>query len=72
MPGTLCLLAQAKRAEAALSDKIQDSKQWQQMKKLMQQKSQEVAALRKRLGKYEPQEIPAADTIGTKVADDEF
>ncbi len=40
---------------------IMNSKQFQQMKKMMQQKSAEVVDLRKRLHRYEPQSVPNAD-----------
>lgn len=65
--------AEIKQADAALAGKIQDSKQWVQMRKLMQVKSQDVVLLRKKLSKYEPQDVPEdGDTIGTAVHDDEF
>ena len=53
---------QAKAIQAALDGRLQDSKQWQQMKKMMQAKGQEVVALRQRLAKYEPQEVASAET----------
>ncbi|GLC50648.1 hypothetical protein PLESTB_000403000 [Pleodorina starrii] len=49
-------------AGEALNGKLQESKQFLQMKQMMQTKSQEAAALRKRLEKYEPQNVPSADT----------
>ncbi|GFR43112.1 hypothetical protein Agub_g4113 [Astrephomene gubernaculifera] len=49
-------------ASEAAAGKLADSKQFTQMKALMQAKSQEVAALRKRLEKYEPHNVPSADT----------
>lgn len=48
-------------AEEGLNGKLQDCKQFLQMKKLMKEKSNEVVTLRKRLGKYEPQSIPDAE-----------
>ncbi|KAG2492610.1 hypothetical protein HYH03_009026 [Edaphochlamys debaryana] len=48
-------------ANDALNGKLQDSKQFQQMKAMMQAKAQEVAQLRKRLERYEPQNVPSAD-----------
>ncbi|GLI62895.1 hypothetical protein VaNZ11_005715 [Volvox africanus] len=48
-------------AGEALNGKLQESKQFLQMKQMMQAKSQEVAMLRKRLEKYEPQNVPSAD-----------
>lgn len=57
----LGLHMQVKAAEQALAGKVQDSKQWQQMKQMMQQKSREVVELRRRLTKYEPEEISSAD-----------
>jgi predicted ATP-dependent serine protease len=57
--------AQAKAVQAALDGRLQDCKQWQQMKKMMQAKGQEVVALRQRLAKYEPQEVPSAETGAT-------
>jgi hypothetical protein len=38
-----------------LDGKLQDSKQWQQLRQLMQTKSLEVVSLRQQLAKYEPQ-----------------
>ena len=38
-----------------------ESKQFQQLKKMMQLKSEQVVDLRKRLSRYEPQSIPSAD-----------
>nr|BCL66246.1 hypothetical protein [Volvox reticuliferus] len=49
-------------AGEALNGKLQESKQFLQMKQMMQAKSQEAAVLRKRLEKYEPQNVPSADT----------
>ncbi|PNW81567.1 hypothetical protein CHLRE_06g252000v5 [Chlamydomonas reinhardtii] len=49
-------------ASEALSGKLQESKQFLAMKQMMQSKSQEAAALRKRLEQYEPQSVPSADT----------
>nr|BCL66121.1 hypothetical protein [Volvox africanus] len=48
-------------AGEALNGKLQESKQFLQMKQMMQAKSQEAATLRKRLEKYEPQSVPSAD-----------
>ncbi|KXZ48479.1 hypothetical protein GPECTOR_27g649 [Gonium pectorale] len=48
-------------AQEALGGKLQESKQFVQMKQMMQSKAQEVAALRKKLDKYEPQAVPSAD-----------
>ena len=39
----------------------QESKQFLQLKQMMQAKSQEVVALRKRLERYEPHNVPTAD-----------
>uniref|UniRef100_A0A7R9Z355 Leucine zipper transcription factor-like protein 1 n=1 Tax=Chlamydomonas euryale TaxID=1486919 RepID=A0A7R9Z355_9CHLO len=39
---------------------IMNSKQFQQMKAIMQQKSNEVVELRQRLSRYEPQSVPSA------------
>lgn len=52
-------------AEEGLSGKLTECRQFQQMKKLMKEKSNEVVALRKRLGKYEPQSIPDAESTGS-------
>ncbi|PNH07479.1 Leucine zipper transcription factor-like protein 1 [Tetrabaena socialis] len=49
-------------ASEALNGKLQESKQFLQMKQMMQSKSTEVTALRKKLEKYEPQSVPSADT----------
>ncbi|CAG9460801.1 unnamed protein product [Pedinophyceae sp. YPF-701] len=51
----------AGRAERSAEARVQDSKQFQQLKQLMQKKSQEVIELRKRLQKYEPDIVPTAD-----------
>lgn len=48
-------------AQAESEVKLQESKQFQQMKKLMQQKSQQVTQLRKRLAVYEPPDEGVAD-----------
>ncbi|EFJ49393.1 hypothetical protein VOLCADRAFT_89775 [Volvox carteri f. nagariensis] len=48
-------------ATDAIHGKLQESKPFLQMKQLMQAKSQEAAALRKKLEKYEPQNVPSAD-----------
>ncbi len=40
---------------------VQETKQFVQLKQMMQAKSQEVVALRKRLERYEPQNVPTAD-----------
>ncbi|MEW5305844.1 MAG: hypothetical protein WDW36_008359 [Sanguina aurantia] len=60
--------AQAERSEGQLAaakegldGKLTDCKQYQQMKGMMQAKSAEVVALRKRLAAYEPQDVPSAD-----------
>ncbi|KAJ9511962.1 hypothetical protein QJQ45_004452 [Haematococcus lacustris] len=52
---------QLHQAQSTLEGKLQESTQFQQMKKMMQAKSQEVVDLRKRLLKYEPQSVPSAD-----------
>lgn len=44
-----------------LEGKLMESKQFQQLKKMMQQKSEQVVDLRKRLSRYEPQSVPSAD-----------
>ncbi|MEW5308178.1 MAG: hypothetical protein WDW38_000155 [Sanguina aurantia] len=61
--------AQAERSERELAaakegldGKLTDCKQYQQMKSMMQAKSADVVALRKRLAAYEPQDVPSADT----------
>lgn len=54
-------LQQIRAAEQALTGKVQASKQWQQMKQLMQQKSQEVVELRKKLATYEPEDVASED-----------
>lgn len=48
-------------AKEGLDGKLTDCKQYQQMKGMMQAKSAEVVALRKRLAAYEPQDVPSAD-----------
>ncbi len=52
---------QVKESEEALNGKLQESKQFLQMKQMMQTKSQEVVTLRKKLEKYEPQNVPSSD-----------
>lgn len=59
-------IREARKAEDALGAKVNDSKQFVQMKKMMQAKSQEVATLRRRLAKYEPQDIPHADETASE------
>eukprot|EP01025_Chloroclados_australasicus_P002435 TRINITY_DN105566_c0_g1_i1.p2 TRINITY_DN105566_c0_g1~~TRINITY_DN105566_c0_g1_i1.p2 ORF type:complete len:105 (+),score=20.18 TRINITY_DN105566_c0_g1_i1:43-357(+) len=49
-----------KSQETAVA-KLNEQKQFQQMKKLMQQKSQEVVKLKKRLGEYENAGIPKVE-----------
>jgi len=53
--------AEMRGTRDTLDGRLMESKQFQQMKKMMQQKSNEVVELRKRLGRYEPQHIPSAD-----------
>lgn len=65
-PGGSCVLVrrgwlQLQAARDALEGKLQESTQFQQLRKLMQAKSAEVVELRKKLAKYEPQSIPSAD-----------
>ena len=55
-----CML-QAQHAEQQLGLKISDTKQFQQMKRLMQLKSQEVTRLRAKLDNHEPQNVADAD-----------
>jgi hypothetical protein len=57
------LLVQVRELKDTLSGRLQDSKQWQQMKRLMQAKGQEAVALRQRLAKYEPQEVASGDGL---------
>ena len=52
---------QAQHAEQQLAQKLNDTKQFQQMRRLMQHKSQEVTRLRKQLAAYEPQLVTDAD-----------
>lgn len=49
------------KAEQQVNEKLNDSKQFQQMKKMMQAKSQQVVQLRKRLACYEPPDADAGD-----------
>mmetsp|Transcript_35099 Transcript_35099/g.78132 ORF Transcript_35099/g.78132 Transcript_35099/m.78132 type:complete len:331 (+) Transcript_35099:74-1066(+) len=44
-----------------LDGRLMESKQFQQMKQMMQKKSAEATELRKRLARYEPQSVPSAD-----------
>ncbi|WIA19164.1 hypothetical protein OEZ85_003810 [Tetradesmus obliquus] len=55
--------AKAKAAEQALTGKLQHTPQWQQMRQLLQEKSQEVMQLRQQLAKYQPQDVPNADAV---------
>jgi len=52
----------ASEAVGATDVRMSESKQFQQMRKIMQQKSEEVTALRRRLAKYEPESVPDGDT----------
>lgn len=54
---------QAKAAEQALTGKLQHTPQWQQLRQLLQEKSQEVMQLRQQLAKYQPQDVPNADAV---------
>ena len=54
-------MLQAQHAEQQLGQRMSDTKQFQQMKKLMQLKSQEVTRLRAKLDKHEPQHVADAD-----------
>jgi chromosome segregation ATPase len=47
-------------AEGAMVARLQESRQWQQLRELLTAKSQEVLALRKRLAMYEPQDVLGA------------
>lgn len=47
--------------DSAAGERVSESKQFMQMKKLMQQKSLEVQRLRKHLQKYEPSDLDAGD-----------
>eukprot|EP00891_Asterochloris_glomerata_P007388 jgi/Astpho2/7388/fgenesh1_pg.00114_%23_33_t len=52
---------EAQHAEQQLGLKMSDTKQFQQMKRLMQLKSQEVTRLRAKLDNHEPQNVADAD-----------
>jgi hypothetical protein len=54
---------QARAAEQALTGKLQQTPQWQQVRQLLQEKSQEVMHLRKQLARYQPQDVPSADGV---------
>jgi hypothetical protein len=54
---------QARAAEQALAGKLQHTPQWQQMRQLLQEKSQEVMQLRKQLASYQPLDVPSADAV---------
>lgn len=54
-------LPQLRAHKDALDGKLSDLPQFQQMRRLMQAKSQEVVDLRKRLARYEPDACPSAD-----------
>lgn len=53
--------AQVQVLEEQLGAKLLGSSQFQQMRRLMQEKAREVLALRQQLAKYEPPDIPSAD-----------
>mmetsp|Transcript_25456 Transcript_25456/g.69131 ORF Transcript_25456/g.69131 Transcript_25456/m.69131 type:complete len:324 (-) Transcript_25456:2458-3429(-) len=53
--------AQLQAARDSMEGKLQESVQFQQLRKLMQAKTVEVKELRAKLNKYEPQDIPSAD-----------
>ena len=52
---------QISELEADMEAKLTSSKQFQQMKTMMSQKSQKVNALRRRLQKYEPDALAEDD-----------
>jgi len=52
---------EASNATQEMSGALSQSKQVQQMKAMMQKKSKEVVDLRKRLAKYEPDDVPDGD-----------
>ena len=58
----------AARKEAA--GRLQESSQFQQMKKMMMQKTKELQAARKKLSKYEPEN--ESDVKSADFDDDEF
>jgi hypothetical protein len=51
-----------------LAGKLQQTPQWQQMRQLLQEKSQEVMQLRKQLASYQPQDVPSADATRIRSA----
>mmetsp|Transcript_38291 Transcript_38291/g.108259 ORF Transcript_38291/g.108259 Transcript_38291/m.108259 type:complete len:329 (-) Transcript_38291:144-1130(-) len=51
----------ASEAMGAAEGRMSESKQFQQMRKIMQQKSEEVTTLRRRLAKYEPESVADGD-----------
>uniref|UniRef100_A0A7S0WQH0 Leucine zipper transcription factor-like protein 1 n=1 Tax=Chlamydomonas leiostraca TaxID=1034604 RepID=A0A7S0WQH0_9CHLO len=53
--------SELRHAHDILDGKLQEAPQFQQMRKMMQAKSQEVVDLRRRLARYEPQSVPSAD-----------
>jgi len=53
--------SKAGEAANAAEGRLSESKQFQQMRKIMQQKSEEVTKLRRRLAKYEPEDVADAD-----------
>lgn len=57
---------EARVLEAAAAEKLQASKQFKQLQALMNEKSQQVVALRRRLAKYEPEEVASADEVPQK------
>jgi hypothetical protein len=59
---TLRKRMQVRRVRDVLEGRLTEAPQFKQMRQIMAAKSTEVVELRKRLGKYEPQDVPSADT----------
>ena len=60
--GEAALRARVEELEAEVGAKLARSKQFQQLRKMLGAKSQDVVRLRQRLRAYEPEEVPDGDT----------
>lgn len=65
-----CCLAELAAAKKEVAGRLQESAQFQQMKRMMMQKTKELQASRKKLQKYEPESD--ADLRSAEADDDEF
>lgn len=63
-------MAELAAAKKEVAGRLQESAQFQQMKRMMMQKTKELQASRKKLQKYEPESD--ADLRSAEADDDEF